>query len=317
MRCGPALLVFMFLARSNSLHVSSYKQTDVMKYLIVSSAVNSQIAYLKLTDRLPQATEGLRMMIDSGLATPQGIAVDEYRGYLYVADPGLNALVRFRLTLDGDALRSGKKETLVDGLEVRWVAVDGLGNVFFSDEKNHQIVKIPIELLERVDGSDDLTTILYDGEGYKVSAPGGVAVDNFRLYWVNKIDGTGTGTLIQGSELGTTAVSNISVLATNSPKCYGVCLHRGYVYFTDEAYNLYGYSRKTGQVSTISNKLLEGRGCAGDGVGTIFVADKTASAVFAFPGTDPAVLTAKSVRKAVDFEGAYGVAVFSAVATAA
>mmetsp|Transcript_35979 Transcript_35979/g.66109 ORF Transcript_35979/g.66109 Transcript_35979/m.66109 type:complete len:317 (+) Transcript_35979:112-1062(+) len=315
MQYGPLLLfLVILLSGTDCLHIPSYKQSDVMKYLIVSSAVNSQIAYLKLTDRLPHATEGLRMLVDSGLCTPQGIAVDEYRGYLYVADPGSHALFRFRLTLDGDALRTGKKETLVDGVEVRWVAVDGLGNVFFSDEENHQIVKIPIELLEKTEGSDGLATVLYDGVGQKVSAPGGVAVDNYRLYWVNKVDGVGMGTLIQGSELGTAAPSNVTVLATNSPKCYGICLHRGYIYFTDEAHNIYGYNKRSGQVSTISDSLLEGRGCAGDGVGTIFVADKTANAVYEFPGTDPAVLTSKSVQKAVDFEGAYGVAVYSAAA---
>mmetsp|Transcript_60362 Transcript_60362/g.143849 ORF Transcript_60362/g.143849 Transcript_60362/m.143849 type:complete len:326 (+) Transcript_60362:66-1043(+) len=308
------LLATFSLVRTAALQAAHYHQDQLQKYLLVSSAIKSEVAYLKLTNNLPNAREGMRMLVDTGLEKPQGLAVDDFRGYLYVADPGLHSLVRFRLHMDGDALRAGKRENLIDGVEVRWVAVDGLGNVFFSDEENHQIVKIPIELLEGKTSSENATaTVLYDGSrSNKVSAPGGVAVDNYHIYWVNKFDGAELGTLMSGSEMGLSAPrGNISTLTANAQKCYGVCTLKGNIFFTDEVHNLYGYSRRTGKVSTVTKSLLEGRGCASDGVGTVFVADKTANAVLRLPGTDPAMISSKSVRKAVDFEGAYGVAVYT------
>merc|ERR1719189_91346 len=81
---------------------------EAQRYLIASSPSTATIAYLKLpSDGSPaNGQQGpMRVLIDHGLLSPQGIAVDEYRQMLYVADPGLGKLVRYQLLLINDALQ--------------------------------------------------------------------------------------------------------------------------------------------------------------------------------------------------------------------
>ena len=55
----------------------------------------------------------------------------------------------------------------------------------------------------------------------------------------------------------------------------------------------------------MSNKLSMPRGCAWDGDGTVYVADRGANAVFSFAGNMPTLDTAL-LQKAVDFGDAFG-----------
>lgn len=291
---------------------------EAQKYLFVAAPETGQVAYLKLPSPGGPAVfdgEPMRVLIGSGLQYPQGVAVDSHRKQLYVADPGLGQLVRFPLQdLRGDAVGVGSMETVASGVEVRAVAVDGLGNVFFTDEPTQRILKVTASMIE---AGNTTAEVVYDGGAVKaVSAPGGIALDNFFVYWLNKASGTQVGTLVRGVHTppgGANSTDGLVVLANNALKCYGLCLALGNIFYTDEANNLYGIQRSSTASHnpvTITSTLQEPRGCAYDGDSTVYVADKAQNAVFQFAANMNAVLPNRRLTKAADLQGAFGVAVY-------
>jgi len=178
---------------------------EAPKYLFVSSPITRRILYAKL----PKAgcvTDGNVTLLDlPGLnATkdhyvPQGLAVDQYRKKLYVGDPDLGRLVAYDLSAGSDdgTLKVGEQQTVASGVDARWVTVDGLGNVYFSDEAKNRIMKVSAEAIDS--GKASTAEVLYEGKDTAfVSAPGGIVADNFFVYWVNKLGGAQAGSLIRG-----------------------------------------------------------------------------------------------------------------------
>lgn len=286
---------------------------EANRFLIVTSPSTKKIAYHRLPEGgVAVPGSAMRTLIDTGLRVPQGIDIDQYRKRLYVADPDLGKLVGYPITTSGDTLTAGAQFTVANGVEARWVAVDGLGNVYFTDEPNNRILRVTAKMIE-----DGTTTpeIVYDGKVISVvSAPGGIAVDNFFSYWLNKAGGMQVGSLVRGSEVSFNASTagagrSVTTLASNVDKSYGVCIALKNIFYTDESNKLYGVKRFGGEPATISSDFQEPRGCAFDGDGTVYIADKAKNAVYQIP-SNMQVLGAAPVSKAVELSGAYGVAVY-------
>ncbi|CAK0904130.1 unnamed protein product [Prorocentrum cordatum] len=70
------------------------------KYLLVSDAVNGNIAYAKLTS--PGVAGQMTPLITKGLVHPQGIAVDQKRQLLLVADSEPKKVFSYGLIVAGD-----------------------------------------------------------------------------------------------------------------------------------------------------------------------------------------------------------------------
>ncbi|CAE7381719.1 unnamed protein product [Symbiodinium natans] len=287
MRCRINCIVFALL--TNLPGVSSFGESQ--KFLIASSPLNGHVAYLKLpADGSPATADGqaFRTLIQSELVFPQGLAVDDHRQRLYVADPNKTGLVMYQLSSNGDTLSVGSPKVVAAGVQTRAVAVDGLGNVVFSDEPTNRILRVSAA---GIDEGKTTPEIIYDGSTVsQLKAPGGVAMDNYFIYWLNKAGAPKAGTLIRGLQYATAkTISNASAgvkfLADNAPKCYGVCIAAGNIFYTDEATYLYGINRASTSrhvVRTISSSLQAPRGCVFDGAGTVYVADKSQNAVFRF-----------------------------------
>jgi len=288
------------------------------KYLIASSPASGKVAYVKLaSDGAPASgKEAMRTLIDTKLKYPQGIAVDSYRGKLFVADPSLNKLVSYTLHRTNDALTVSPMQTVAENVEVRAVAVDGLGNVFFTDEPAQQILKVTSEMMAKGTTTPEVVYSALTTDS--VSAPGGVAVDNFFVYWVNKASGTTAGSIARGLQYPTSPLaSSVKNLAVNAAKCYGLCIALGNIFYTDEATSVYGVPRaaaKNDTAVTVSKEFQEPRGCTYDGDGTVYVTDKTSNAIYQFAGNMMADLRSVSnLTKAADLQGAFAVAMYQPV----
>mmetsp|Transcript_95808 Transcript_95808/g.132936 ORF Transcript_95808/g.132936 Transcript_95808/m.132936 type:complete len:325 (+) Transcript_95808:101-1075(+) len=295
--------------------VSSFGESQ--KFLIVSSPLTGHVAYLKLpTDGSPATADGqaMRTLIKSGLVFPQGLAVDDHRQRLFVADPNKTGLVMYQLSSNGDTLSVGSPKVVASGVQTRAVTVDGLGNVAFSDEPTNRILRVSAA---SIDEGKTAPEVIYDGSTVShLKAPGGVAMDNYFVYWLNKAGAPKAGTLIRGLQYATAetiqnASAGVKLLAGNAPKCYGVCLAGGNIFYTDEASHLYGINRASTSrhvVRTISSSLQAPRGCVSDGAGTVYVADKSQNAVFRFPSNMDDLMP-RAMVKAADLQGAFGLAI--------
>jgi hypothetical protein len=281
---------------------------DDPKFLIISAPRLSKVVWMKLGG---EGSPKAQPLIEEGLRTPQGLAVDQKRKMLYVSDPDSKKIFAyFCKNKEGKLVTDGKQKVAAQNVESRWVAVDGAGNLFYSVERENLIQKVPADRLLR---GDSTPKTLYTGISVsQVSAPGGVAVDNFNIFWSNKAVGTVVGSVVKGMETppDTNVAGSVRPIAKNAVKVYGVCLVNDNVFYTDHQFNIYGVKKIGGDITTISNKLIKPRGITWDGDGTVFVADKGGNAVYSFPGNMEAI-TPQPLVKVVDFEDAFGVTVMS------
>jgi sugar lactone lactonase YvrE len=285
-------------------------------FLLVTAPRESRISYVRLPENGSFEHAKAESLIDDGLRHPQGLAVDQKRKRLLVADPDAKRVYSYQLVISGDSLDvEGEPFIIARNAESRWVAVDGIGNVFFSDEPQNLILKVPADRALRGHDNDVeiAPEVVYDGSAVTmVNQPGGIAVDNFHLYWTNKHFGMQSGSLVKGNErpLNRGDVASVSALARNAVKCYGVCLALGNVYYTGSEHYLWGVKKGGGPIAEVTSHLQRPRGCAWDGDGTVYVADRGAGAIYSFAGNMHSIAHAE-VRKAFDYEDAFGLAVLA------
>lgn len=307
---------------------------EAQKYLLATSPVAATVAYLKLpSDGSPANGEqgAMRVLIDAGLSSPQGIAVDEYRQYLYVADPGLSKLVRYPLKMEQDMLQVNiqKREDVATPVETRAVAVDGVGDVWFTDESKQQILRVTAANIER---KNITPQVMYDGASLDtVRSPGGLALDNYFVYWLNKAEGEIAGTVLRADQNPKHAAaanggnitldpgeahSAVKILTSNAAKCYGVCLGFRNIFYTGESQHLYAVPRAATfreEAVKLSSSFSEPRGCVFDGDSTVYVADKATNEIYGFASNYQHLPNNVEVplTKAANLQGAFGLAMYT------
>lgn len=288
---------------------SASSSSSPPRYLIVSAPRESKVAYMKIRRGADPGSERMTALISSGLVHPQGLAIDQKRNHLLVADPDSRKIFSYELRDAGESLSIGPQGVAVENAESRWVAVDGAGNIFLTDEPQNRVLRVEAAKAARGEATPDL---VYDGTVLtQVSAPGGIAVDSFYTYWVNKQIGSQVGSVVKGSVAPgqTNVASSVNALATNTDKSYGVCTALSNVYYTQPEKTICAVKKTGSDVQIVSNRFVNPRGCAWDGDGTVYVADRGANAVYSFAGNMQNLGTAL-ITKAVDFQDAFGVAVF-------
>mmetsp|Transcript_101999 Transcript_101999/g.263657 ORF Transcript_101999/g.263657 Transcript_101999/m.263657 type:complete len:346 (+) Transcript_101999:121-1158(+) len=309
-------LAWTFFCISDASAVKRTVKANPVKFLIVSAPKQGKVSYMRIQHvslrgdgRNGDAGE-VEDLITSGLTHPQGLAVDELRQQLLIADPGQKKILSFPMIVGDGTIRVGPYTVLASGPEARWVSIDAIGNVFFSDEPKNQILKISRSQVLKGNSTPE---VVYDGASLaQVSAPGGIAIDSFHAYWVNKQVGSQVGSVVRAGETpdATSLESSVLPLARNTDKSYGVCLALNNVFFTQPETTLFGVKKTGGSVVPVSQRFTNPRGCVWDGDGTVYVADRGSNAVFSLAANMQELGEAQITRVA-DVEDAFGVAVFS------
>lgn len=286
----------------------------IRKFLIISVPRQGKVAYLKINPREKYA----RPLVMRDLRAPMGVACDARRMNLFVADPEQKKVFYYNLavTPTGGLTTTSKQKVAANNVQARWVAVDLQGNIFFSDEGNNMLMKVTADNFARGNPQPE---VVYNGkEITEVSGPGGVAADGFNLFWTNKIEGTNVGSVCKGLEdppQGSGVTASSQALSSNALKAIGVCIQQDNVFYTEGQGGLYGVKKGGGEVQLISSSMKKPRGCAGDGEGTVYVADKEANWIYEFPG-NMARIRPEHMTPVINFEGVFGLSVLSEVGAA-
>lgn len=272
---------------------------------------NASSKVVSTSEQAPICGE-VRPLIDAGTIFPQGIAVDTERRRLHVADPGAKRIYTYDLKADRlhKTLVAANPRVSASGVESRWVTTDVTGAMYFSDEARQLILYI---LDAQLATGNTTPNVLYNGANtVHVSSPGGVVTDTFATYWVNKASGQMVGSLVRGGKtydghLPSTDTGTLYPLSTISDKSYGACMSKDRIYFTQQDKVVYMVGKTGGKAVIATSGLTNPRGCAWDGDNTVLIADRV-GAVFAVPAVDEGGFRP---LKALDFEDAFGVAVYS------
>jgi len=291
-------------------------------YLFVTSPANKTIFYSKLLTA-GQESRNDPMMIKKlyegkELERPLGLAVDSSRGILYVADAAKREVLGFRVYEDSvyaGSLSFDGPTTVMSDISAHWLSVNSVGSLFVSDPKQGRILSISAESLKaRLDGEfkEDAKDIYSQENDAPVRFPQGVAANGRELFWANGQHGQEVGAVVRGLEdIGKSlAQETTEALSKDSESAFGMCLTSSRLYYTSREHSLYSLRADgVGRRVTVSNRLQEPRGCAYDGDGTVFVADRKAGRVFSFAGAEPNLAGSRIMSPALEVGDAYGVAV--------
>jgi sugar lactone lactonase YvrE len=197
------------------------------------------------------AAEPLSTLVDSGLQSPFGVAVDG-AGNLYTADPAHNRVIVWSAS-------THTLSTLVSGLNFpTGVAVDGSGNVYIADANNFAVK-------EWSAATGQVSTLV---SGLHVS---GVAVDGSGNVYI------AGGNAIKEWSVTTHQVSTLVSTGPNDPA--GVAVDTaGNVYFCDSG-SLKEWSAATQQVSTLASSGFGASTVAVDTAGNVYICDTANSAI--------------------------------------
>lgn len=313
LRLHAFLLLLAFL--------SPVQSRDMTQYLLVSQPHLQRISYLKVPDDMyndlkKPGDSGLIDLIVEGVQDPRGIAVDPKTNRLFVADEMQGKVIYFDLAIKDGGTKTekliavGDPVTVAQDVKPRWVAVDGVGNVFFSSGADNMIQRV---MAERMELGDTRPELVYSGNTvYQVSRPSGIAVDNFNVYWANREQGIKLGSLAMGMEQppDTEPWKSVRTLSDNVLISFGVCLSATNVYYTANQRTVYAVKKTGSPVTLITDKLNQPRGCVWDSDGTIYVADRGNDGIYSFPASAPE-LTSQRLKKFSTAPAPWGLAIAS------
>jgi len=294
---------------------------DPTRYLIVSVPKDRQIGYFKLPSLV------YSLLVLNGPISPKAICVDQTNARLFVSDAPSLKIFWYQLIVlpDGKLITDGQQHVAVEGVNPKWLTVDGAGNLYFTGKViapppfvtteavfMHSAINIatgttinPTEIWNRANSGQPSPAVF---------EPSGLATDNFHLYWGNSAGGTNYGSVVKGASTPPDVQPELSVgaVADNADSVRGLVLTPTNIFYSTPA-GVYGISKnKVGKgCGTETCKLLSAQvrnpqGIVWDGDGTIYVAnaDVEKGAVFSFPSNGP--LNKHTMVKLLDLAGVFG-----------
>lgn len=283
---------------------------DIFQFVVVSQPRLRSVTYAKVKITQYDAGNETFPLITSGLKNPLGLAVDNVRQRLFVADSEGGKVFMYNLHFDqGNLVTDGRQLVAASGLNPRWVSVNEAGDIYVTDEPSNQISKVTASQLKALDATP--STIFAGSSMQTVSTPGGVAVDDAEVFWVNKAEGTTAGTLIKGTHKKDSKGkehASAKIISKNVNKAFGCCAAGNNVFYTGEEKYVYGVKKTGGTAVTVIDSMVAPRGCAWDGSSTVYIADRSGNALRYFPSSMHSLQLAQ-VHTILTVEDPFGVAV--------
>eukprot|EP00435_Cladocopium_sp_Y103_P033183 s2036_g8.t1 len=271
---------------------------------------------------------------DRGLKEPVGLALFQKGGgnaWLYVSDPKVGFLYRYEVSLTWrKTLEAGPQEVVARDLKdsAHWLAVDGFGNLFYTDAEAGSISMIAAEDVSKgLSGAG--RTLLSSETLSQVASPAGLAADATALYWANLKGDQSTGTLLRSTVSPLSLANKTSKKAMNSSAAMAlagrqmagrhyvfqaavkdICLAGTNVFFTGDGKSLFAVKADGSSDVTEVASLKQPKGCTYDQETTVFVADQSLNGIYSLPANMQKLRQAKHVRKVVSLKGPQQIAIF-------
>jgi len=273
---------------------------------------------------------------DLGLRAPRGLALHQAcdgRAVLYVSDTEAENIYAYTLTGKWGSLQVGSQRRVRMGVPggAPWLAVDGLGNLFYTTKKAGLVEMISAESLAHRASPEPVTLYSAAEFGAAVSGPAGVVADNFYVYWANQPRGEvgAFGTLVRAPErsLARTAKREaagrlpprpqalVGASDSSTATASNICLARENLFFTGtgsgSTHSLFATKIRGGSVAEISNSFTRASGCVYDDETTLYVADAGDDAIYSLPANFASLRAMRHLRKAVAVPEPHQLAIFS------
>jgi len=146
----------LFMMETKKLTNPELRALTPPQFLILTSPREKKVSYILLND-FSAVGNKIHALVDGGLLNPQGIAIDQHRELLYVADLDAAKIYRYQLRVyenDNKDILSRLRLvtvnvplTIISGRSVSWLTVDTAGNLYFSEKRSNKIFKMDVRLL--------------------------------------------------------------------------------------------------------------------------------------------------------------------------
>jgi len=276
------------------------------KYLISSFPKIKTVAYTHLPDTI------WRPLFVGTVSKPEGVVADPLNSRLFVADKDLKRIFWYQLVMEADGLlkTDGHQHVAVDGVTADWLAVDGLGDLYFTGQ---MIVQAPASSYRSVYRMDEakiaqgnalnpVEVYSRSNSGFpvpRVWMPSGISVDSFNIYWGNQEKGTTNGAVCSGTRqnIGVTTAPEINVVNQAINEVRGVSIAGQSVFYLGPE-GVYGATKgESGTISTNGGpaNLIQGgvgvdgwdpKSIAFDGENTMYWTETKAGIIYQFPAAE-------------------------------
>lgn len=270
-----------------------------------------------------------RPLVIGDVARPEAIAVDTQNARLFVSDPPSNVIWWFQLGVRANGLLEtvGGRHAAVEGYNASWLAVNGVGDLFFT---GHEVAVSPQPVSDSIYKQDAANLAFGDSlsskEVYSRSntgnpaarawAPSGIAVDSFYIYWGNGAQGRKYGAVIRGNAERLGALSQefqLLVLNDALDEVRGVAATGTHVFFVSPG-GVYGLTKtRPTAVHDAAEGLVaeapnEGHpvSIVWDGSNTLYLSDAAKGVVYSLPAQN---VRGHSLTKFVDAPSVHGLAI--------
>jgi TPR repeat protein len=296
------------------------------KYIISSFPKINTVAYAHLPDTV------WRPLFVNNIQKPMGVCADSMNQRLYVADQVANSIFWYQLIVEKNGLlkTDGVQRVAVRDMKVYWMAVNGIGDLYFTGEKVVQSPDKSARAVYRMDAKQintgsianphELFSTDTSGVPAKATMPSGVAVDSFKVYWGNQEKGKTNGAVCSGTRqnIGVTSGIELDMISDQVDEVRGIAVTGQTVFYLGKT-GVYGMDKSNKANSLGANPAVgliqqspntgvawDPKSIAFDGESTLYWTETTTGTIYQIPSEDT---NQHPLRKYVDAPLVYGVTI--------